>query len=79
MPTLSLKTSKALDARLTTAAQRRRTTKSAVIRDALEVYLRDAKGVAEGSFLDLARDIVGCATGPGDSSYSPKRMRGYGR
>ena len=79
MPIFSLKMPKDLETRLRAAARRRRTTRATVVRDALEAYLHRADGVAEGSFVDLAGDLVGCVEGPGDLSYDPKRLRGYGR
>lgn len=79
MPTMTLKVPPTLDARVTAAARRRRLTKSALVREALESYLTSADVAAEGSFLDLAGDLVGCVEGSGDLSHNPKRMRGYGR
>ena len=75
----SIKMSKDLETRLRAAARRRRTTRATVVRDALEAYLHRANGVGEGSFVDLAGDLVGCVEGPGDLSYNPNRLRGYGR
>jgi hypothetical protein len=79
MIALSLKLPRHLDARLSAAARRRRTTKSELVREAIESHLEAADIAAEGSILDLARDLVGCVEGPGDLSYNPKRMRGFGR
>jgi predicted transcriptional regulator len=77
MKTLSLKVPDALDTRLTAVARRRATSKSAVVRDALE---RLATGdEAHPSALDLARDLAGCVAGPRDLSSNPKHLRGYGR
>jgi hypothetical protein len=77
--TLSVKLPAALDAKLAAAAARRRVSKSAVIRGALERALADAGGRRAGSFLALARDLHGCVTGPGDLSYHSRHLRGYGR
>jgi hypothetical protein len=79
MVTMSLRMPSVLDARVTAAARRRRLTKSALVREALEAYVARADVPTEGSVLDLARDLVGCVQGPGDLSHNPKRMRGYGR
>ena len=78
MPIMSLKVPAALDARVAAAARQRRLTKSALVREALESYLPGADVAVEGSFLELAGDLVGCVEGPGDLSHNPKRMRGYG-
>jgi hypothetical protein len=76
---LSLKLPRELEARLNAAARRRRTTKSALIREAIESHLGGSSVAAEGSILDLARDLVGSVEGPGDLSCNPRRMRGFGR
>lgn len=53
--------------------------KSAVIRDALEAYLkRDGRGGA-GSALDQAKDLAGCLAGPGDLSFNKKYLKDFGR
>ena len=33
----------------------------------------------EVSFLDAAREFIGCVEGPGDLSTNPKYMEGYGK
>jgi len=79
MKTLSVKVSNTLDAKLALMAQRRAMSKSAVIRDALEAYLkRDGRGRA-GSALDLAKDLAGCLAGPGDLSFNKKYLKDFGR
>lgn len=78
MKTVSLKLPEALDAKVTASARRRRTSKSAVIRDALQAFL-DADGVRSGSALDVVRDLAGCVQGPGDLSHNKAHLRTYGR
>jgi hypothetical protein len=34
---------------------------------------------SEISFLDAAREFIGCVEGPGDLSTNPKYMEGYGK
>lgn len=34
---------------------------------------------SEISFLDAAREFIGCAEGPGDLSTNPRYMEGYGK
>ena len=77
MKALSLKLSDALDARLSAAARKRRTSKSALVRDALEAFL--GTKVRPGSALELMRDLAGCAEGPGDLSYNKAHLRDYGK
>ena len=52
--------------------------KSALTREALARYLEDDGG-AGVSCLDLVRDLVGRAKGPGDLASNKKHLRGYGR
>jgi hypothetical protein len=79
MKTVSLKLPARLDARLTVAARQGRTTKSAVVRKALDAYLNGKKPAKKGSFLELAGDLVGRLEGPGDLSCNPEHMRDFGK
>jgi hypothetical protein len=79
LKTLSVKLPDGLDARLTAVARRRKTSKSMVVRKALEVVLREDGKQARGSMLDLVRDLVGCVAGPGDLSVNKAHMKNYGR
>jgi metal-responsive CopG/Arc/MetJ family transcriptional regulator len=78
MPTVSLKMPEELAARLAAAARRRGMTRSALVRDALESYLRRV-GTANGSAADLARGLVGLLEGPRELSEQSKHMKGFGR
>jgi hypothetical protein len=80
MKTISVTLPNALVAKLTAAARQRRTTKSAIVRAALEQYLaRNAEPPRE-SFAALAKDLIGIASGgPPDLSYNKKHMEGFGR
>jgi metal-responsive CopG/Arc/MetJ family transcriptional regulator len=78
MPTVSLKMPEELATRLAAAARRRGMTRSALVRDALESYLR-RQGPGNGSAADLARDLIGVVEGPRDLSDGPKHMKGFGR
>ena len=79
MKTVSLKLPEDLAAQLNAAVRGQRTSKSAIIRLALEDYLR-RKGseVRKGSVLDLAGDLVGCVDGPADLSFAKEHMESYG-
>jgi hypothetical protein len=76
MPTVTIKLSPAEHARLKADAARRRTSKSAVLREA---YARLSSTTASGSFYERARHLIGVASGPGDLSTNPKYMAGYGK
>jgi hypothetical protein len=78
MRTISLKLPDEIDARLEARARDLRLSKSEITREALVRYLgsEPAPGV---SCLDLVRDLVGTARGPGDLASNKKYLRGYGR
>ena len=63
MTTISLKLPDTLDSRLAEEAQRRRTSKSAVVRDCVEKVLLAPRKDRAASCLDLASDLAGCLKG----------------
>ena len=79
MKTVSVKLPNALDAKLGAIAQQRGRSRSAVIRDALEAFLKRNGPVKVGSALDLAKDLAGCLAGPGDLSFNKKYLKDFGR
>lgn len=79
MKLLSLKLPPVLNAKLSALARERRTSKSAVVRDALEAYFAGDGKPPKLSALDLVSDLVGRFEGPKDLSTNPKYMRGFGR
>jgi len=78
MSTVSLNRPEKLATRLAAAARRRGMTRSALVRDALESYLR-REGPGTGSAADLARDLIDVVEGPRDLSERSKHMNGFGR
>lgn len=78
MRTISLKVPDGIDEKLEARARDLGKTKSEITREALLQFLEGhrASGV---SCLDLVRDLVGTAHGPGDLASNKKHMRGYGR
>ena len=78
MKTISLKLPDDIDAKLELRASTLGMTKSEITREALSRHLEGAPtpGV---SCLDLVRDLVGTARGPGDLASNKKHLRGYGR
>lgn len=79
MKTMSLKVPAALEARLTASAQRRKVSKSTILREAIDSYLNREGGPRAGSCLALARDLAGRVAGSGDLSFNKKHLVGYGR
>lgn len=79
MRTVSLKIPDELEAKVRVVAARRGTTRSAVMRDALEAYVDAAGRASAGDFAALAADLNGCIDGPDDLSVSDLHMAGYGQ
>jgi predicted DNA-binding protein len=74
MRTVSLKLPADLDEALTKLSERRHTTRSALLREALERLAREErKSVGE-----LASDLIGSLDGPKDLSTARKHMKGFG-
>lgn len=77
MVPVSFKMPARLAAQVRAAARERGLSKSALIREAIEVYLAgDAPSVP--SALDMAAGLVGAWEGPPDLSTNPKYMEGFG-
>lgn len=76
MPTVTVKMPKDLHARLEAEAARRRTSKSAVLRDS---FIRGSSAPAPAkSFYERAKKYIGSVSGPGDLSARSKTLEGYG-
>lgn len=83
MAVISLKLTEDLDAQLTARAQRRRLSKSELVRRALTAFLQSPEqGVddaAPPSAADLLADLVGCCEGgPADRSSNPAYLADFG-
>lgn len=79
MTTISLKVPDTLDSRLAEEAQRRRTSKSAIIRECVEKALLGPSEDRTASCLDLAGDLAGCLKGPRDIATNPKYLDDFGQ
>jgi hypothetical protein len=80
MKIISIKLPDGLHRKLEDTAKRRQTTKSELVRMALEKFLIVEKPKPRpGSALELAGDLVGCARGPRDLSTNPKYIEGFGQ
>ena len=80
MKAISLKLPSGLRAKLDRAAKKRGQSKSEIVRAALEHFLNgDQTARPQGSALELAGDLAGCAEGPADISTNPRHMEGYGK
>jgi Arc/MetJ-type ribon-helix-helix transcriptional regulator len=82
MAVVSLKLPDALDAELSEQAQRRRLSKSELMRRALRAFLQgsaEPSAAAEPTAADLVADLVGCCEGaPPDLSSNPVHLAGFG-
>jgi hypothetical protein len=79
MQTISLKLPETLLADLEKESRLRRTSKSALVRAALERELAPARGKKKPSCYDLARDLAGSLKGlPKDIATNPKYLEGFG-
>lgn len=79
MKTISLKVPDPFEIELAALAQERGMSKSALVREALETYVRRDGGARRGSALSLVADLAGTLTGPEDLSVNKDYMRGFGR
>ncbi len=75
MRATSLKLPESLDRKLTELAARRRTTRSALFREALEAYTAEPSR----SVTSLASDLAGSLAGPRDLSTAKHLMTDYGK
>lgn len=75
LKTLSIKVPAALSARVVKLARSRKSTVSAVVREAIERYAPE-----EGaSFADAAHEFIGSLdSGPGDLATNPRHLKGFG-
>jgi hypothetical protein len=82
MTTLTLKLPKSLDEQLTTVAKRRRSSKMAIARKAIEAYLAKQSvtklPATAPTVGDLAGHLAGCLDGPPDLSTNKKYFEGFG-
>ncbi|HEX8312269.1 MAG TPA: hypothetical protein VF614_13185 [Chthoniobacteraceae bacterium] len=79
MTTISLKVSDRLGLRLSEEAQRRRTSKSALVRECVEKMLLAPSEDRAASCLDLAGDLAGCLKGPRDIAINRKYLDDFGQ
>lgn len=79
MKPVSLKMPGHLAREVSEAARRRGVSRSALIREALEVFLRTERSTPPVSALSRAAELAGAFQGPEDLSANPDYMRGFGR
>ena len=80
MTTVTLKMPDALATRLQLAAENQKTSRSDIVRRAVEKYIdHDLKTAEQPSAFDLVREFAGKVCGPPHLSTHPKHLEGYGR
>ena len=79
MKTLSLKLSDALNRKLDIVVSQRKTTKSRVLRDALEAHLAEGGRRQKGTVAEIVHDLIGKYKGPNDLSTNPRHFKDFGK
>ena len=79
MNTTTVKLPPDMENRLKAEAKRRSTSKSILVREALELYLAEKSTAAGTSCLDAAADLAGTIKGPADLSTHKRDMEGFGK
>jgi len=74
MTTISLKLPPHDLERLKAMARERRTSKSALVRQAIKNLVKDGQPAVQESLLDRMEDMVGIVDGPEDLSTNPKHL-----
>lgn len=74
MRTISVKLPEVLDRELTELARQRHSTRSALVREALEAMVQ----AHPRSVAAVAGELIGAVDGPADLSSSPDHLVGYG-
>ena len=78
MPTITCKVSPELDARLNAASRARRTTKSRIVREALEAGLSGRPTAGRLRAYDLVKHLAGRLSGPRDLSHATRHLDDFG-
>ncbi len=79
MATVSLKLPEPLHRKLAGTARRTGRSKSALLREALELYLEGRARTTRGSLYDLMRHVLGKFEGRPDLSSNKRLLEGFGK
>lgn len=82
MKTITLRVPEVLESRIAGLARDRGTSKSAVVREAVETYLNEATEGRTGSMSERVEDLLGAIDGPHaptDLASNEKHLEGYGQ
>lgn len=79
MRVITFKADEELAKRLDALAEEQHTSRSELIRYAIEEYVESEERVAEApSAYEALNDVIGSVEGPEDLATNPKHMEGYG-
>lgn len=79
MRVITFKADEELAERLDALADEQHTSRSELIRHAIEQYVESEERVAEApSAYEALKDVIGSVEGPEDLATNPKHMEGYG-
>ena len=79
MKNISLKIPESLYLRLSSLAEKRGESKSAIIRTALDRFVSKESTVKNKSCIGLAEDLTGIVSGPENVSYEKSHLKDYGK
>ena len=79
MKTLSIKLPESLLEKLDSTAAKKGESRSALIREAIDIIINENNKSRSESCMDLANDLAGSLEGPEDLSFNKDRLEGYGR
>lgn len=79
MKTLALRLDEALYAKVLSRSKRRKTTRSEVVREALNLCVERCDGPSKESAFELAHDLTGTVAGPTGLSVNKVHLQGFGR
>ena len=79
MKTLTLRLDEALYAKVLSKSKRQKTTRSEVVREALNLCFEKCDGPSKESAFELAHDLAGTVAGPTDLSVNKVHLQDFGR
>lgn len=79
MRSLTLRLDEALYLKISSVAKRQRTTRSEIVRQALNICLDRGDRFPKGSAFELAHDLAGILAGPADLSSNKAHLKDFGR
>ncbi|MDE0145103.1 MAG: ribbon-helix-helix domain-containing protein [Nitrospira sp.] len=79
MKILTLRLDEALYAKIRSTSKQRKTTRSEVVREALNAYFEKSNNSSKESAFELANDLAGTVAGPTTLSFNKIHLKGFGR